>query len=48
MEDQDTDEGLDDIDDKHAIQVNVDDENELETVFNQLVQEGYSCKIITI
>lgn len=26
----------------------VDNENELETVFNQLVQEGYSCKIITI
>jgi len=44
----DSDEGLDDIDDKHAIQINVDDESELETVFDKLVQEGYSCKIITI
>ena len=48
VQDHDSDEGLDDINDKHAIQVNVDNENELETVFNKLVQEGYSCKIITI
>lgn len=48
VQDPDSAEELDDIDDKHAIQVNVDDENELETVFNKLVQEGYSCKIITI
>lgn len=48
VQDPDTGEGLDDLDDKHAIQVNVDDENELETVFDKLVQEGYSCKIITI
>lgn len=48
VQDTDSAEELDDIDDKHAIQVNVDDENELETVFNKLVQEGYSCKIITI
>ena len=48
VQDTDSDEGLDDINDKHAIQINVDDEDELETVFNKLVQEGYSCKIITI
>lgn len=48
VENHDSDEVFDDIDDKHAIQVNVDNENELETVFNKLVQEGYSCKIITI
>ena len=48
MQDTDSAEELDDIDDKHAIQVNVDNENELETVFNKLVQEGYQCKIITI
>ena len=48
MQDTDSDEGLDDINDKHAIQVNVDNENELETVFDKLVQEGYSCKIVTI
>ena len=39
---------IDTIDDSHAIQVNVNSEDELEGVFQKLTEEGYNCKIITI
>lgn len=39
---------IDTINDIHAIQVNVNSEDELEEVFQKLTEEGYNCKIITI
>jgi hypothetical protein len=39
---------IDTINDIHAIQVNVNSEDELEKVFQKLTEEGYNCKIITI
>lgn len=42
------DTGIDTIDDSHAIQINVNSEDELEEVFQKLTEEGYNCKIITI
>lgn len=39
---------IDTINDIHAIQVNVNTEDELEEVFQKLTKEGYNCKIITI
>lgn len=39
---------IDSINDIHAIQVNVNSEDELEEVFQKLTEEGYNCKIITV
>ena len=47
-EDNELESALDEINDKHAIQIDVNSEDELETVFQKLTEEGYNCKIITV